>query len=206
MTKKRSVWLAQRGGRTKDGNDKTQNGIIKMLNSSGTSSLAENLRSLNIIPLSVSYEYEPNDHLKVNELLNTVNGKYVKSKNEDILSIIEGVQKQKGRIHLHIGELLNDKLHEVQNISGRNQQIAKVAEMTDQTIYENYKLWPNNFIAYDILKNTNQYADMYSEEKKVHFTKYMNDQLNKVEKNSKEGKDLFLKIYANPVINKMKSP
>jgi hypothetical protein len=201
LTKKRSVWIAQRGGRTKDGNDKTQNGIIKMLNASGTSSLVENLKSLNIIPLTVSYEYEPNDHLKVKEILNTVNGKYEKADNEDINSIIEGVQKQKGKIHIHIGKSINEKLEDVKKISGRNHQIAEILRIIDASIHRNYKLRSNNYIAYDLLKNSNEFNHMYSVDDKKKFNEYMQKQLNLIGTKTDKSSKLFLELYANPVIN-----
>lgn len=201
FNKKHSVWIAQRGGRSKDGNDKTQSGIIKMLNSSGSGSLAENIKELNIIPLAISYEFEPNDHFKVKELLNTVNGKYEKTKDEDINSIIDGISKQKGRIHLQIGKTINSKLRKLDTITARNQQIVKIAEFIDQSIYSNYKLWPNNYIAYDLLNKTGKYKSFYTKQEKEKFLDYKNKQLKSIKENSEKGDNLFLKIYSNPVKN-----
>lgn len=201
FNKKHSVWIAQRGGRTKDGNDKTQSSIIKMLNSSGSGSLAENIEEINIIPLAISYEFEPNDHFKVKELLNTVNGKYEKTKDEDINSIIDGISKQKGRIHLQIGKTINSKLRKLDTITARNQQIVKIAEFIDQSIYSNYKLWPNNYIAYDLLNKTGKYKSFYTKQEKEKFLDYKNKQLKSIKENSEKGDNLFLKIYSNPVKN-----
>lgn len=203
LTKKRSVWLAQRGGRTKDGNDKTQNGIIKMLNASGTECLVDNLKNLNIIPLTVSYEYEPNDHFKVKELLHTVNGKYEKAENEDIQSIIDGVQKQKGKIHIHIGESINTRLEDVKKTSGRNHQIAEIANIIDRSIHKNYRLHPNNYIAYDLLYDTEKFSKHYSLDQKRSFFEYMSRQLSKAGEVSEEVETLFLQIYSNPVLNRL---
>ncbi len=201
FNKKHSVWIAQRGGRSKDGNDKTQSGIIKMLNSSGSGSLAENIKELNIIPLAISYEFEPNDYFKVKELLNTVNGKYEKTKDEDINSIIDGISKQKGRIHLQIGKTINSKLRKLDDITARNQQTIKIAEFIDQSIYSNYKLWPNNYIAYDLLNKTDKYKSFYTKQEKEKFLDYKNKQLKSIKENSEKGDNLFLKIYSNPVKN-----
>jgi hypothetical protein len=201
FNKKRSVWIAQRGGRTKDGNDKTQSGIIKMLNSSGTDTLIENIKKLNIIPLTISYEFEPNDHLKVKELLNTTNGKYIKTESEDIKSIIDGVIEHKGRVNLVIGKSINDELDRINTIQGRNKQITKIAEIIDNRIYRNYKFLPNNYIAYDILNNTDRYKASYTEKERTVFTGYMEGQLEKVGQEPEKAKELFLTIYSNPLEN-----
>ena len=199
--KKQSVWIAQRGGRTKDGNDKTQTGILKMLNSSGNKCFEDNMNELNLIPVSISYEFEPNDQLKVKELLNTVNGKYEKSEEEDIQSIIDGVCSEKGRIHINIGNCLNTKLLELENITRTNQKVFKLAEILNNQIYKNYKLWPNNYIAYDIVNNTTKYQEYYNKDEKEKFLTYKNEQLDKIKDHSEKAESLFFNIYANPVIN-----
>ncbi len=201
FNKHRSIWIAQRGGRTKDGNDKTHTGVIKMLNASGTKSFEENIKDLNIVPVSISYEFEPNDALKVNELLNTVNGKYEKTSDEDINSIIDGVTGKKGKIHIAICKPLNRNLNLLKKINRTNEKVNKLAKITDNEIYKNYKLYPNNFIAYDILSGTNKFADKYSENQKRVFLEYKNDRLNKINAPNKKAETIFLKIYANPVKN-----
>ena len=201
FNKKQSIWIAQRGGRTKDGNDKTHSGIIKMLNASGTKSFEENINDLNIVPISVSYEFEPNDHLKVNELLHTVNGKYEKKSNEDINSIIDGSCGYKGKVHFEIGKLLNSKLHLLNDISRTNMKVNKLAEFIDTEVYKNYRLFPNNYIAYDLLHDSKKYSDKYSGKEKDKFIAYKTAQSDKINNHSEEAENLFLKIYANPVIN-----
>jgi len=201
FNKKQSVWIAQRGGRTKDGFDKTQTGIIKMLNSSGSGTIEENIKNLNIFPLSISYEFEPNDYLKVNELLNTEKGKYIKSENEDLNSIIEGIRMNKGRIHLAFGKPINEDLEDVENISRTNDKVKKIAEIIDTQIYKNYKLWANNYIAADILNNENKFLNFYSAKEKETFIDYKNKQLLKVNGDIEKAEEIFLKIYANPVFN-----
>ncbi len=201
LNKKQSVWIAQRGGRTKDGNDKTQTGIIKMLNSSGANSIEDNIKDLNVLPLSISYEFEPNDYLKVNELLHTNKGKYVKSENEDLNSIIEGITANKGRIHLSFGKPINNNLTEVKEINRTNEKVRKIAELIDSQVYKNYKLWGNNFIATDILNKNNKFAKYYSQKEKDFFIDYKNKQLLKINDNSKIAEEIFIGIYANPVFN-----
>ncbi len=201
FNKRQSIWIAQRGGRTKDGNDKTYSGVLKMLEASGTKSFEENIKDLNIVPLSISYEFEPNDHLKVNELLHTVKGQYKKTQDEDINSIIDGTCKQKGRIHLSIGEMLNMKLDRIKIVSRKNQKVSILGEIIDAEIYKNYKLFPNNYIAFDILNNTDKYRDYYTDKQKEIFLNYKEEQLNKIVSKNTEAEELFLKIYANPVIN-----
>ncbi len=201
FNKKESIWIAQRGGRTKNGDDKTHSGILKMLNASGTNSFEENMRELNIVPLSVSYEFEPNDHLKVNELLHTVNGKYQKKEGEDINSIIDGTCSNKGNVNISVGEPINSKLHILETVSRTNNKVKKLGEIIDSEIYHNYKLFANNYIAYDLLYNSNKFKTYYSETQKEIFISYKNEQLNKINNHSEKAETLFLNIYANPVIN-----
>ncbi len=201
FNKKESIWIAQRGGRTKNGDDKTHSGILKMLNASGTKSFEENIRELNIIPLSVSYEFEPNDHLKVNELLNTVNGKYEKAPGEDIDSIIDGTCSYKGKVHISVGKSINPELHLIENISRTNLKINKLAEIIDKEIYKNYRLFKNNYIACDLLNHSDKYSNYYSKKEKEHFISYKTEQLNKINNHSEKADNLFLNIYANPVLN-----
>ncbi|MCD6557340.1 MAG: 1-acyl-sn-glycerol-3-phosphate acyltransferase [Bacteroidales bacterium] len=201
FNKKESVWIAQRGGRTKNGDDKTHSGILKMLNASGTGSFEENIRELMIVPLSVSYEFEPNDHLKVKELLHNGNTKYVKSEGEDIKSIIDGTCSNKGNVHIAIGKPINSKLPVLETVSRTNNKVKKLGEIIDSEIYRNYYLFPNNYIAYDLLNHSVKFQDFYSEGKKEIFLKYKEEQLNKINNHSKDAEILFLNIYANPVIN-----
>jgi len=201
FNKKESVWIAQRGGRTKNGDDKTHSGILKMLNASGTKSFEENIRELMIVPLSVSYEFEPNDHLKVKELLHKGNSKYVKAEGEDINSIIDGTCSNKGGVHIAIGEPINSKLPVLETVSRTNNKVNKLGEIIDSEIYRNYYLFPNNYIAYDLLNHSVKFQEFYSEGKKEIFLKYKEEQLNKINNHSEDAEALFLNIYANPVIN-----
>ena len=139
--------------------------------------------------------------IKVKELLNTTNGKYIKTESEDIKSIIDGVIEQKGRVNLVIGKPINDELDRINTIQGRNKQIAKIAEIIDNRIYRNYKFLPNNYIAHDILNNTDRYKASYTEHERTIFIRYMEKQLEKVGQDLEKAKELFLTIYSNPLEN-----
>jgi len=200
--KNTSLWIAQRKGRTKDGNDKTEPGLLKMLNMSGAGNFIENFTELNIVPITISYEYEPCDVMKVKELYSSIKAPYKKSPGEDLNSIITGITQQKGRIHFSVGKPINDKLYEIEE-RANSDKINELARTIDKQIYKNYKLWQTNYIAYDLLYNDNKYANLYSFEEKEAFKKYISTQLNNIKGDIKELEQIFLKIYANPVVNKL---
>ena len=151
LEKNESVWIAQRNGRTKDGNDMTQHGLIKMLHLSGGKNFTESIKQLNIVPLSISYEYEPCDDLKVQETyLSSLLTKYLKAPGEDLKSIISGIKQQKGRIHMEVGKPIEQELIEIEKTTNENEKIKELATLIDEQIINNYKLWPLNYIASDI--------------------------------------------------------
>lgn len=200
--KKVSIWIAQRPGRTKDGNDKTEAGLLRMLNMSGSGDFSNAFRELNIVPLSISYEYEPCCALKVNELLTTMStGSYVKKPNEDLTSIITGITEQKGRINLSVGTPLNDLLHLAEKQEGLKNKINKLAEIIDTEIFRNFRLWPNNYIAHDLLCHNHNYQTMYSADEREEFIKYMKEGILGIRGDKQTLEELFLAIYANPLIN-----
>ena len=201
---RRSIWLAQRQGRTKDGYDTTEQGLLKMLDMSGTGDFQQNFEELNITPMSISYELEPCDILKARELVISRTQKYVKKPGEDFNSIMVGIMQQKGNIHLNIGKPLTSEEIAAAAECDKNDRYQLIRNAVDKRVIEGYKLWPNNYIAYDILKETNKYSSYYTEEQKAWFLGYMEQQLNTVEPeiNRDELKEVFLGIYANPVISK----
>ena len=201
---RRSIWLAQRQGRTKDGYDTTEQGLLKMLDMSGTGDFQQNFEELNITPMSISYEIEPCDILKARELVISRTQKYVKKPGEDFNSIMVGIMQQKGNIHLNIGKPLTSEEIAAAAECDKNDRYQLIRNAVDKRVIEGYKLWPNNYIAYDILKETNKYSSYYTEEQKAWFLGYMEQQLNTVEPeiNRDELKEVFLGIYANPVISK----
>lgn len=204
IDKKVSLWIAQRNGRAKDGYDLTQTGLLKMLNMSGTKDFEKNFSELNIVPLTISYEYEPCDALKVKEnYAMLLHNKYVKEPGEDVNSIITGVKQPKGKIHVAFGTPIDQELTEIMSASSENEKIKLLTATIDKQVYKNYQLNPNNYIAYDMLKETNEFEKNYSESEKEHFVNYMNAQISSINGEKDVLMNLFLKIYANPVINKL---
>lgn len=200
----RSVWIAQREGRTKDGNDETNPGVLKMIGmASDEVDVMQYFKKLKIVPVSISYEYDPTDVLKMPQLLAEANNEvYVKSKNEDLNTILSGVMGQKKRIHLHIGKVLDTDIDQIvaENDSS-NKQIQALAQKIDDAVLSNYKLWPTNFIAYDIVHKTSTYSHMYTESEKSLFERRLEMRIGLDNPIALEG---FLAMYANPVVNKLK--
>lgn len=201
---KSSIWLAQRQGRTKNGYDMTEQGLLKMLDMSGTSDFVHNFMELNIIPMSISYEYEPCDILKARELLISRTQKYVKADGEDLNSIITGIKQQKGNIHLNIGKPLTEEEIIAASQCDKNDRYQFIRHAVDVRVIEGYKLWKTNYLAYDILSKGYKYSDNYTPEDVESFVAYMEKQLDSVEPslNRAELRDIFLGIYANPVVAK----
>ena len=199
-----SIWLAQRQGRTKNGYDITEQGLLKMLDMSGTADFQTNFEELNIIPMSISYEYEPCDILKARELVISRKTKYVKADGEDLNSIMVGIMSQKGNIHLNIGRpLTSEEIAEAAQCD-KNDRYQQIRHAVDLRVIEGYKLWKNNYIAYDILNHSFKYSDMYNISDVETFVVYMERQLDTVEKeiNREDLRRIFLEIYANPVVTK----
>lgn len=200
----RSVWMAQREGRTKDGNDFTQQGVLKMLAmAKGENDVVDYFAKLKIVPVSISYEFDPTDMLKMPEVLaKRMKEEYKKSANEDFNSIMQGALGQKGRIHLSAGKVLTkeDFAAVADKDISVNDQLKEIAGRIDQSIYKNFKLWPANYIAYDLLKGEEKFSEKYSEKEKRQFERRISrrvDMKNPLALNS------YLLMYANPVINKM---
>ncbi len=201
-----SIWIAQREGRTKNGIDTTEQGLLKMLDMSGTADFTTNFEALNIVPLSISYEYEPCDVLKARELLISRTQKYVKAPREDLISIMTGIEQQKGNIHLNIGEPLTHE--EILNASycTKNDRYQAIRHAVDVRIIEGYKLWKTNYIAYDMVHHCYKYTNFYTPDDVAQFTEYVEHQLDKVEKSlcRADLRNIFLNIYGNPVLSKEK--
>jgi 1-acyl-sn-glycerol-3-phosphate acyltransferase len=197
---KKSVWIAQRNGRTKDGLDKTQQGVLKMLYSSEKTDIFQSLKKLNIVPVTISYEFEPCDRMKAREVVLTKQNKiYIKEHNEDYRSITTGIFSYKGRVHLEFGEPIDKFFNEDMHFVSGNEQFQYIANLIDEQMYRNYKLFPNHYIAYDIRQNSNQFADKYTETEKRDFVKHLNRQANIEDVSFTKMKKMLLEIYANPV-------
>lgn len=200
VDKQTSVWIAQRNGRTKDGLDVTQTGLLKMLNISGTENFEKNYTQLKIVPLTISYEYEPCDALKAEELyLSSLHSKYQKSQGEDLNSIITGIKQNKGRIHLTVGKPIINELNLFEDSNTDNERIKKLASLIDKQIYKDYRLWPSNYIASDLVDKSYKYADKYTDKEKELFLNYVAQSLANIGGDKESLTHQFLKIYSNPV-------
>ena len=200
-----SVWIAQRNGRTKDGKDRTDQGIIKMLCMSHSDDKVMAIADLNIVPVSVSYEWESCDILKTVELYERQFGPYIKKPGEDLNSILTGITQYKGNVHFEVCKpLALDELNEFSDLTSVEFHKA-VANLLDQRICSSYHLYPNNYIAHDILYGNRKYSAMYSSKEKDAFIHRMN-KLQKYEEECDMDKlyEIFLGIYANPVDSKVK--
>ena len=204
LRENRSVWIAQREGRTKDGNDATHPGVLKMLAmGSDEENLMDYFKKIKIVPVSISYEYDPTDALKMPQLLAEANNEvYIKEKNEDFTTLLSGIMGQKKHIHIHVGKVLDSELDTIAaEFENSNKQIQALAQTIDESILKSYKLWPTNYIAYDILNNTNEHAHLYSENEKSLFERRLEM---RIDKSNPIASQSFLAMYANPVVNKMK--
>lgn len=205
IDKNTSVWIAQRNGRTKDGNDITQTGLLKMLNMSGGKDFVKSFSELQIVPLTISFEYEPCDHLKVQELyLSSLHTKYVKAPGEDLNSILTGIKQPKGKIHVAFGKPIKEELSEIDKAPNENEKIKQLAAYIDKQIYQSYKLNAVNYIAYDLLNQTNVFENNYTSKEKESFLNYMDSKIKDMTGETDVLKNLFVTLYANPVINKLK--
>jgi hypothetical protein len=204
--KKESVWIAQRNGRTKDGDDKTELGVLKMFSLGNDKPFVENFEEINITPVAISYEYEPCDFYKTMELYISKSQKYVKAPGEDLRSIITGIMQPKGQINITVTPSITREELEYCDQFEKNVKFTTLAEMMDKRIYQGYKLYKTNYIAHDMLNNSNAHEEFYTKEDKEFFIGYMRQGLSKLpcanEENMKELEDIFLKMYANPVENK----
>ena len=199
-----SIWLAQRQGRTKNGYDTTEQGLLKMLDMSGSDDFQKNFEELNIIPMSISYEYEPCDILKAREVVISQTQKYVKAEGEDLNSIIVGIKQPKGNVHLNIGKPLTSEEIEQAAKCDKNERYQAIRHAVDVRVIEGYKLWKTNYIAYDIVNQSSKYAEFYTPDQVEQFIAYMQHQLGTVEPevDRDELRKVFLDIYANPVVTK----
>ena len=206
----KSVWIAQRNGRTKDGNDKTDHGLINMFSMSGDrKNLVPNLAELNITPIATSYEYEPCAMMKAREsYIKERDGVYVKKPMEDMDSIVSGIKKKKGIMTISICPTITyDDLKKFEG-ADKHEIVPAVAEMIDKRIYANYKLYPNNYIAHDWLSGSCTFKKYYTQEEEDVFKAYCDKIFSKLldelgSEAEKRFTEILLGIYAIPVQNKM---
>jgi hypothetical protein len=205
LDEKESIWIAQRQGRAKDGNDVTQVSLLKMLAYGGDENKFAYLHSLNFLPLAISYEYDPCDILKVKELIAKEKSEdYKKSPKEDLISMVTGLTGYKGRIHISMGSPLNDEFNDIMQHETSKEQYSSLAATIDEQIQSIIRLWPSNYIAYDLLMNKNTYKKKYASNEKQVFMEYADKRLKSSGLDDQESRTMFLSIYANPVKNKIR--
>ena len=207
LEKKQSIWIAHKAGRSKDGNDRTNPSLMKMFNLSGKSaSIIENLKVLNICPVSISYEFNPCDILTLPELMTTAKGeRYEKQPMEDLIHMGQGLEGEKGRIEVSFGTPLNKLIENEEFSSVPNEIYSRISKLIDKEIHNSYKLMPTNYIAFDILANGTQFSSEYTKEEQDGFKKYMDGKLKSVEGAEGFKRETFLKMYAYPVMNKLEN-
>ncbi len=207
--KHENIWIAQREGRAKDSNDRTQEALLKMMAMGGEGSVADRLRQLHLVPLAISLEYDPCDWLKAREfqLKRDIEG-WKKTRQDDVESMRTGIMGYKGQIHYHCAPCIDSFLDTLSADMPKGEVFAAVAQHIDMCIHANYRLYPNNFIALDKLNGNDEHADRYTADDKARFEQYISGQLAKIDIPGKDEQFLMtrmLEMYANPAINHLKA-
>lgn len=206
---KESVWIAQREGRAKDSNDRTQGSVLKMLNMSGEKDIVTNLMDLNILPVAISYEFDPCDYLKAQEFQQKRdNPDFVKSQRDDLLSMETGILHNKGRVHFTITSSISDELAKLDKEMEKNELITTIASIIDKEIFKHYRFYPCNYVAYDMLTGTKRFSENYGLKDKKAFEEYLQGQLDKIVLPNKDEAFLrtkILEMYTNPLKNHLTS-
>lgn len=203
--KKQSIWIAQREGRAKDSDDRTQESLLKMLAMGGEGDSIECLKSLNIAPLAISYEYDPCDYLKAQEfqLKRDIEG-FKKSDKDDLKNMETGLFGYKGKVHFRTGNCLNEELEKLDHAMPKQDLFAAVSAIIDREIHRNYTIYPGNYVAYDLLSGGNCFSEKYTPDEKIRFEEYISKQLAKIDIPNKDESFLrgkMLAMYANPLKN-----
>ena len=203
--KHENVWIAQREGRAKDSDDRTQEAVLKMMAMGGTGSAVERLIQLHIVPLTISYEFDPCDYLKAQEfqLKRDVQG-WKKSPQDDLVSMQTGIFGYKGRIHYQCAPCLDNYLTQLDSALPKTELYASVAAFIDRQIHRNYRLYPCNYVALDLLRGSTAYRSAYTDVDQTAFEQYISGQLAKIELENKDEsylRERLLTMYANPAIN-----
>lgn len=208
--KKQSIWIAQREGRAKDSDDRTQDSVLKMLAMGGDGTVQERLSGMNIVPLTLSYEYDPCDYLKAQEFqLKRDNPEYKKTTQDDLKNMEVGMFGYKGHVHFHMGPCISEDITNMEMGPGncKSELFTRVSELIDKNIHKNYRFYPGNYVAYDLLLNTDEMSDKYSSQEKEVFMKYLEKQMDRIDIENKDVdflRDKFLLMYANPLINHLR--
>ncbi len=212
LDKRESIWIAQREGRAKDSSDCTQESLVKMLALGGEGTFMERLKEINLMPVSISYEFDPNDYLKVKEfLLRKRDPQFKKSQRDDLFSMETGLLQFKGKVHFQLTPRINTKLDQLGDFRDNNTAAKYVGCLIDQAIHRSYEIFVINYVAYDTLHHTSRFSRFYSEEQRKETMDYFNNQLAKIDVDNitDEERDymmeMILSMYANPLKNKLKT-
>lgn len=212
LDKHESVWIAQREGRAKDSSDRTQESLVKMLALGGEGSFMERLKEINLMPVSISYEFDPNDYLKAREfLMKRRNPEFKKSQRDDLFSMETGLLQNKGRVHFQLTPRINTKIDQIGDFRDNNTAAKYVGALIDQAIHRSYEIFPINYVAFDMLHSCERFKNKYTEEQRRDTLDYFNRQLEKVDvpdiTEEERGflMEMMLTMYANPLKNKLKT-
>lgn len=203
--KHENIWIAQREGRAKDSNDRTAESILKMMCMAGEGNIIERLTQLHIVPITISYEYDPCDYLKAAEFqLKRDDANWKKGKQDDNISMRTGIMGYKGHIHYHCSPCIDEYLQTIDTNTPKTEIFGLITRYIDQQIHRNYRIYANNYIALDILNENNQFAEHYDSSDKKIFIDYLEKQLAKIDIPNKDEdylRERILTMYANPLKN-----
>ena len=203
--KKENIWIAQREGRAKDSDDRTAESILKMMAMAGEGNIIERLQQLHLVPLAISYEYDPCDYLKATEFqLKRDNPDWQKGPQDDIVSMQTGIMGYKGHIHYHCAPCIDDYLSTLDSNMPKADLYRMIAAHIDQEIHRGYRIYPNNYVAYDLLEGNNAASSHYTPQDKATFEQYLSDQLAKIDIPNKDDaylRERMLTMYVNPLKN-----
>lgn len=205
--KRENIWIAQREGRAKDSNDRTQVSVLKMMCMGYEGTPRESLKHMHIVPLTISYEYDPTDYLKAEEFQQKRdNPSFKKSKQDDLKNMKTGIFGFRGRVHYKAAPCINSWLDDIPDMP-KNDFLAEVALRMNKEIFSNYRLYPCNYIALDELQGTSRYTRYYTSDDRKSFDEYVQKQLQKIRIELPDWEYLrerILTMYANPAINYLK--
>lgn len=207
--KRQSIWIAQREGRAKDSDDRTQESVLKMIAMGGEGDIIDRLMEMNIVPLSISYEFDPCDYLKAQEFqLKRDFPDYKKSTADDLKNMQTGLFGHKGHVHFRPATCLNAALAQIDRSLPKTELFAEIAAVIDREIHANYRMYPNNYVAYDLLMGGHEMAPHYTEADRKRFTDYLDRQIARIELARKDEaflREKLLQMYANPLKNYLKA-
>ena len=206
--KHENIWIAQREGRAKESNDRTQESVLKMLAMGGEGDVIDRLQALNIVPVALSYEYDPCDFLKAQEMQQKrdIEG-FKKSRQDDLDNMRTGIFGYKGRVHFQTGNCLNEELDTLRGLP-KTELFTRLAQLIDRQIHLNYRIYPGNYVACDLLEGTTRFAGHYSEADRQRFETYLQQRLELISLPQKDEaflRSCLLTMYANPALNHQKA-